>query len=466
MLCLALLGAPIAQAQEHKVTGFDVPLIPAWGGSGVVSPTAHGILVAEGSSAFSPIVLAAGQVLLGNSSADPSAISLSLGEVVSLGNQVNSVSASGQITWAAAGSYNTSTPEVVGPSNQTMFTVAGGRGSGLSGQTLHVGGGFGNGDSILAAGWAEFFGEGGGGGAGGWELNGGASSSLTNGAGGDCYIYGSQGTGTGTPSLLHFGMAGITASGTSGQTLSDVTILAGAYNNLSGSTPIWNVNPTWADGGTNSTTSANTFQIAAIYNYTGGTKTGKTCDFLINRTETSLPTGTNRFIDCQVSTASKFFVTNAGAATFAGNLTLNGSSSGSTTFSAGATPTATTYTWPSSPTNGNYLTTNGSGTLSWGAVSLPQFAVHATLTSGPNNLDATAVVWPNDCTSGSFTDTLPDATTCSGRIYVIKKTTSANTLTLATTSSQTIDGQTSITFSTQYQGIFIYSDGANWWIIG
>lgn len=47
------------------------PLLPVQGGSGVSSPTAHGILVAEGASAFSPKVLTNGEVLIGSTGADP-----------------------------------------------------------------------------------------------------------------------------------------------------------------------------------------------------------------------------------------------------------------------------------------------------------------------------------------------------------------------------------------------------------
>jgi len=56
----------------------------------------------------------------------------------------------------------------------------------------------------------------------------------------------------------------------------------------------------------------------------------------------------------------------SGNTTLPGTLKLEGSTSGSITLSAGATPTATTYTLPSADgTNGYVLSTNGSGTLSW-----------------------------------------------------------------------------------------------------
>lgn len=71
-----------------------------------------------------------------------------------------------------------------------------------------------------------------------------------------------------------------------------------------------------------------------------------------------------------------------------------------------------------------------------------------------------------DATSGNITITLPDATGCVGRRYdVIKIDSSANTVAIATTSSQTINGSTTKLISTQYTAFTVISNGANWWII-
>jgi len=72
----------------------STPLPTLQGGSGVSLPTAHGILVAEGASAFNPIVLAAGQVLIGTTAGDPSAAALTAGSGISV------TSVSGSITIA------------------------------------------------------------------------------------------------------------------------------------------------------------------------------------------------------------------------------------------------------------------------------------------------------------------------------------------------------------------------------
>lgn len=65
-----------------------------------------------------------------------------------------------------------------------------------------------------------------------------------------------------------------------------------------------------------------------------------------------------------------------------------------------------------------------------------------------------------------FSVTLPTAVGRTGKIYVIKKVDSgANIITVATTSSQTIDGATTRTLPRQYDAITVQSDGSNWIII-
>jgi hypothetical protein len=67
------------------------PLLPIQGGSGVSSPTAHGILVAEGASAFSPKVLTNGQLLIGSTGADPSAATITAGTGISVTNGAGTI---------------------------------------------------------------------------------------------------------------------------------------------------------------------------------------------------------------------------------------------------------------------------------------------------------------------------------------------------------------------------------------
>ena len=77
-------------------------------------------------------------------------------------------------------------------------------------------------------------------------------------------------------------------------------------------------------------------------------------------------------------------------------------------------------------------------------------------------LNATDFTVYADTTAGSMTVTLPTAIGIAGRIYVIKKKVAANTLTINTTSSQTIDGATSWADTDQYATLMVQSDGANW----
>lgn len=71
-----------------------------------------------------------------------------------------------------------------------------------------------------------------------------------------------------------------------------------------------------------------------------------------------------------------------------------------------------------------------------------------------------------DATSAAFTVTLPTASGIQGHVVRIKKTDSTfNLVTLATTSSQTIDGVTTRKIATQNEQLVVCSDGTNWQII-
>lgn len=70
-----------------------------------------------------------------------------------------------------------------------------------------------------------------------------------------------------------------------------------------------------------------------------------------------------------------------------------------------------------------------------------------------------------DGTGGAFHVTLPTAVNRNGATLTVKKIdSSANVITIDTTSSQTIDGVTTKVISTQYQSYTVVSDNANWWI--
>ncbi len=67
--------------------------------------------------------------------------------------------------------------------------------------------------------------------------------------------------------------------------------------------------------------------------------------------------------------------------------------------------------------------------------------------------------------TAASTLTLPDATTCAGREYVLKNastTVPVPLLTISTTSSQTIDGGTSWLLDQAYESVTVVSNGTNW----
>jgi len=121
-----------------------------------------------------------------------------------------------------------------------------------------------------------------------------------------------------------------------------------------------------------------------------------------------------------------------------------------------AAPVAT-----SAGTAGHVLTSNG-------ASADPTFQAAAAGSSGmtytAQTTGYTAVI--NDfvnCTSGTFTVTLPTAVSQAGKSIAVKNS-GTGVITIATTSSQTMDGgaSASITIATQYNVLVFTSDGANW----
>jgi hypothetical protein len=70
-------------------------------------------------------------------------------------------------------------------------------------------------------------------------------------------------------------------------------------------------------------------------------------------------------------------------------------------------------------------------------------------------------------TAGAIQISLPTATGCAGRIYVIKKISPAgNNVTIAGyNGTETIDGNTTYSLVPQYSNLMIQSDGTSWWIL-
>jgi len=71
-----------------------------------------------------------------------------------------------------------------------------------------------------------------------------------------------------------------------------------------------------------------------------------------------------------------------------------------------------------------------------------------------------------DATSNSMTVSLPSASGITGRVYTIKKVdSSANTVTIDPNGTETIDGSSTYSLSSQWDFVTIVSDGSNWVII-
>lgn len=66
---------------------------------------------------------------------------------------------------------------------------------------------------------------------------------------------------------------------------------------------------------------------------------------------------------------------------------------------------------------------------------------------------------------GNVTITLPSATTCQGLMLGFHKTLAANDMVIDGAATQTINGATTKTYSSQYDAVIIISNGSNWNII-
>lgn len=128
----------------------------------------------------------------------------------------------------------------------------------------------------------------------------------------------------------------------------------------------------------------------------------------------------------------------------AGNISiLNDNTAGIITLAAGGTSSPQVVIFP------GQVSINSSFALPY---------VAKTTTYSITNLDYTI-----DCTTGTFTVTLPTAVGIQGRLYNVKNS-GAGIITIATTSSQTIDGSTTKTVATGVNAM-LQSTGSNWIIL-
>jgi hypothetical protein len=140
---------------------------------------------------------------------------------------------------------------------------------------------------------------------------------------------------------------------------------------------------------------------------------------------------------------------------------------GTSRLSGAATMTSTvTMSGIASNTTANVLYFNSStGAVTYGAAPSGSGGI----TRSVNNISTTQTAGAAASTdyvyliSGTTTLTLPTAVGNTNR-YTLKNV-GVNTVTINTTSSQTIDGSTSLTMAVQYTALDVISDGTNWNII-
>jgi hypothetical protein len=90
-----------------------------------------------------------------------------------------------------------------------------------------------------------------------------------------------------------------------------------------------------------------------------------------------------------------------------------------------------------------------------------------TITASSDVLDNSNYIILADASSNTVTLNLPAASGNTGLTYIIKRTdaTGSNTVILDANASETIDGSTTYTLTSQYQSIRIICDGSNWYIM-
>jgi hypothetical protein len=158
-----------------------------------------------------------------------------------------------------------------------------------------------------------------------------------------------------------------------------------------------------------------------------------------------------------ISSASN--LTSSGTLALGSNATIRLTFNTSGAFGIGAAP--------SYGTANQVLTSQGNAALpTWSNVS--GAAVSHNLVTKTANYTATAAdetILVN--AAGLVTITLPTAVGITGKIYTIKKVDATSyATTVATTSSQTIDGLSTFPLPNQWGGVNVQSDGANWVIVG
>jgi hypothetical protein len=227
------------------------------------------------------------------------------------------------------------------------------------------------------------------------------------------------------------------------------------------------ITPTFATGGFSSTVNYGVYVTAAFNKFTIGngasnvlqienTSTGTTANLFLNLINGGANTAGLRYeSSTNGSNPNRLQITNGA------NAPISIAISGTEVFkipTAGGLLTLSGYTGTGKlPV---YFDANGQLTRTGAVVTL------LAAKSAAYTLAATDKTVTGDATSAAFSFTLPSAVGVTGQEYTLKKIdASANAVTVATTSSQTIDGSTTYALSARWKFVTVQSDGANWLII-
>jgi hypothetical protein len=172
--------------------------------------------------------------------------------------------------------------------------------------------------------------------------------------------------------------------------------------------------------------------------------------------------GTNAGWVFQNATTNVVIINNNGSITALGSLNIGGSSQFQVNSSGNVIKLNNiTTSFPSSQgAAGTVLRNDGSGNLSWATAGNTTFNVTTMSTSQALVATTHDIV----LVTAGVTITLPTAVGISGKVFNIKRT-GASAVTVATTSSQTIDGSTTYVLNTANQNLTVVSNGANWFIL-